>query len=404
MFGSRQFRWFLLLAMLIPLAVHAQDAAPESPRGDQYEWAPVASGFNSPIFLTSAGDGSGRLFVGEQDGYVFIVKDGVYDDTDPFLDIWDRLSRDVFQGGYTERGLLSLVFHPDFKNNGLFFVNHTDKNGDNIIVRYHVNPDDPDHADTASRTELLRIPQLFYDHNGGGMGFGPDGYLYIGVGDGGSFGDNPGVTAQDLSLLLGKVLRIDVNADTYTVPPDNPFVGVEGAQPEIWAYGLRNPWRLSFDRVTGDLYIGDVGQADYEEIDFQPAGFAGGANYGWYNYEGMHPYMGREALPNMTLPVAEYPHIVGCSVTGGYVYRGAALPELQGVYFFGDYCNGRTWSLVHDAAGEWTVQPFKLTGWTITSFGVDEQGELYLVDYKGGVYRLARAEQAEQTPEPIPNS
>ncbi|MCC6802933.1 MAG: PQQ-dependent sugar dehydrogenase [Anaerolineae bacterium] len=393
MFGLRQYRWFFfLLAAFASLAVHAQDTAPASPRGDQYQWVPVASGFNSPVFLASAGDGSGRLFVGEQDGYIFIVRDGIYDDTDPFLDVWDRLSNDVFQGGYTERGLLSMVFHPDFVENGLFFVNHTDRNGDNIIARYHVNPDDPDHADPASRVELLRIPQLFYDHNGGGMAFGPDGYLYIGVGDGGSFGDNPGVTAQDLSLLLGKVLRIDVNADTYAIPPDNPFVGVEGAKPEIWAYGLRNPWRISFDSLIGDLYIADVGQADYEEIDFQAAGSPGGANYGWFNYEGMHSYRDRDPIPDVTLPVAEYPHLIGCSVSGGYVYRGESMPELHGVYFFGDYCNGRIWSLTHTAAGRWNVQPFMQTGWTITSFGLDDQGELYAVDYKGSIYRLARAE------------
>lgn len=393
MSGLRHFRWFfILLTALVPLAVQAQAAEPQSPRGDQYQWIPVASGFNSPVFLTSAGDGSGRLFVGEQDGYIFIVRDGVYDDTDPFLDVWDRLSNDVFQGGYTERGLLSMVFHPGFPENGLFFVNHTDRNGDNVIARYHVNPDDPDHADPSSRVELLRIPQLFYDHNGGGMAFGPDGYLYIGVGDGGSFGDNPGVTAQDLSLLLGKVLRIDVSADTYAIPPDNPFVGVEGAQPEIWAYGLRNPWRISFDSLTGDLYIADVGQADYEEIDVQIAGSPGGANYGWFNYEGMHSYRGRDPIPDVTLPVAEYPHLIGCSVSGGYVYRGESMPELHGVYFFGDYCNGRVWSLVRTSASKWNVQPFQQTGWTITSFGLDDQGELYVVDYKGSIYRLARAE------------
>lgn len=391
----------MLLAVLAPLRMQAQEATPETtpavseisaPKGSDYQWIPMVGGFNSPILATNAGDGSGRLFVGEQGGVIFIVQGGEYDDTDPFLDIWDALSNDVFQGGYTERGLLGLAFHPDFENNGLFFVNHTDRNGDNVIARYHVNPDDPNHVDESSRVELLKIHQPFYDHNGGGMAFGPDGYLYIGVGDGGSLGDDPGATAQNLSVLLGKLLRIDVDAETYTVPPDNPFVGVENAMPEIWAYGLRNPWRISFDAATGDLYIGDVGQADYEEIDFQPAGFAGGANYGWYNFEATHPYNGREAPENMTLPVAEYPHLIGCSVTGGYVYRGAALPELNGVYFFGDYCNGRIWTLFKHADGQWHVQPFMETGYTITSFGLDEQGELYLVNYKGGVFRLGRAE------------
>ncbi len=398
----RQIRWLLFAAVLLPLGAQAQDAAPlSSPDGSQYQWAPVADGFNAPLLVTNAGDGSGRLFVVEQDGFIFIVRNGSYDDTDPFLDISALLSNDVFQGGYTERGLLGLAFHPDFKDNGFFYINHTDRSGDTVVARYHVNPDDPDHADPASRTELLKIHQPFYDHNGGDMAFGPDGYLYVGVGDGGSLGDHPGITGQDLTTLLGKLLRIDVNADTYTVPPDNPFVGVENAQPEIWAYGLRNPWRFSFDSLTGDLYIGDVGQNSYEEIDFQPADDPGGENYGWFDYEGMHPYNGATAPDNMTLPVIEYPHIIGCAVTGGYVYRGQALPELQGIYFFGDYCTGRTWSLFRDAAGKWIVQPFKETGRTITSFGVDEQGELYLVDYKGAVLRLARAEDsAENTPNP----
>ena len=383
----------LVLALLAPgSGLHAQETG--LPSGANYQWQPVASGFNSPLYLTHAGDGSGRLFVLEQGGYIFVVnpQDGSYDDFTLFLDVSTLLSQDVFQGGYTERGLLGLAFHPNYAETGLVFVNHTDQNGDTIIARYAVSTDDPNQLDAASRVELLKIPQLFYDHNGGQMAFGADGYLYIGVGDGGSLGDNPGAPAQNLSSLLGKILRIDVNADPYRVPEDNPFVGVEGAQPEIWAYGLRNPWRFSFDRATGDLYIGDVGQFGYEEIDMQPAGEGGGQNYGWYNYEGLHPYREREALENMTLPVAEYPHIVGCAVTGGYVYRGAALPELQGVYLFGDYCTGRTWALRQNDADEWQVQPFIETGLTISSFGEDEAGELYLVDFKGDILRLARAE------------
>ncbi|MEP7291766.1 MAG: PQQ-dependent sugar dehydrogenase [Chloroflexota bacterium] len=382
--------FFLALLVLTTLTVQAQ---PETPNGTDYQWVPVAGGFNSPVFATHAGDGSERLFVVEQDGVIFIVgADGTYDPFDPFLDISSLLSVDVFQGGYTERGLLGLAFHPNFAENGLLFINHTDSVGDTIIARYHVNLNDPNHVDVSSRTELLKIPQPYYDHNGGVMAFGADGYLYIGVGDGGSLGDDPGATAQNLSVLLGKILRIDVNAETYTVPDDNPFVGVEAALPEIWAYGLRNPWRFSFDRANGDFYMGDVGQLSYEEIDFQAAEDAGGRNYGWYNYEGQHPYLERQAPENMTPPITEYPHIVGCAVTGGYVYRGEALPELQGVYIFGDYCSGRTWSLLRDAAGAWQVTPFIPTGATISSFGEDEAGELYLVDYKGDLLRLARAD------------
>jgi glucose/arabinose dehydrogenase len=391
----KQIKSLFILALLLPfaLAMHAQDATPEvTPDTSAYTWIQVASGFNSPLYVTHAGDDTGRLFVVEQDGYIFVLdENGSYDDFDPFLDISALLSPDVFQGGYTERGLLGLAFHPDFATNGLFFINHTDLNGDTIIARYHVKPDDPNHADIASRTEILKIPQPYYDHNGGVLAFGPDGYLYIGVGDGGSLGDDPGAAAQDLSTLLGKILRIDVNADTYTIPENNPFVGVEGAQPEIWAYGLRNPWRISFDRATGDLYIGEVGQLSYEEIDFQPADSPGGENYGWYDFEGLHPYHRETPPENMTAPITEYPHTEGCAVTGGYVYRGEALPELQGAYFFGDYCTGKIWTLVRDSAGEWQLQPFMQTSATISSFGEDQAGELYMVDYKGDVLRLSPA-------------
>lgn len=374
-------------------AAYAQDATPEATAdASPYRWVPVASGFNSPLFVTHSGDGSGRLFLVEQDGYIFVLdENGTYDDFDPFLDISALLSQDVFQGGYTERGLLGLAFHPNFAENGLFFINHTDVNGDTIVARYHVNPDDPNHADVTSRTELLKIPQPYYDHNGGVMAFGPDGYLYIGVGDGGSFGDDPGATAQRLDVLLGKILRIDVDSDTYSVPEDNPFVGTEGALPEIWAYGLRNPWRFSFDRATGDFYIGDVGQYTYEEIDFQAANSPGGENYGWYLLEGLHPYKGEITSQIMIPPVAEYRHNEGCAVTGGYVYRGEAMPELQGTYFFGDYCTGKIWTLKRDETGRWWMEFFMQTPAIISSFGEDEAGELYIVDYKGELYRLEPA-------------
>jgi glucose/arabinose dehydrogenase len=388
--------WLLLFLMYLfmPLVpVSAQ--VPAVPVGSNYTWVEVVSGFDNPLLVTHAGDGSGRLFVGEQTGFILIVQDGDYL-FDPFLDISGLLSNDVFQGGYSERGLLGLAFHPDYANNGYFFVSHTDERGDNRIVRYQVSADDPNRADPATRTEFLHIPQPHYDHNGGNIAFGTDGYLYIGIGDGGSLGDDPGMYAQNTSSLLGKLLRIDVNTPDgdrpYSIPADNPFVSTDGALPEIWAIGLRNPWRFSFDRATGDLYIGDVGQELFEEINVQSAGTPGGANYGWYWYEANQPH--RTLPPNppeITLPVTEYPHIVGCSVTGGYVYRGAALPELNGVYLFGDYCTGRTWSLLRDESGAWRVQPFIHTGHIISAFGEDEAGELYLVDYKGALLRLERA-------------
>ena len=219
------------------------------------------------------------------------------------------------------------------------------------------------------------------------MAFGPDGYLYIGFGDGGSAGDPQG-NGQNLGTWLGTILRIDVNADTYTVPPDNPFVDTPGAKPEIWAYGLRNPWRFSFDRETGDLYIGDVGQNQWEEVDFQPAGDPGGENYGWNVYEATHPYSGAAAPANMVLPVAEYSHNEGIAITAGYVYRGSALPGLTGAYFYGDYGTGTIWSLYRDANGEWQNNVFMKGAGTISSFGQDENGELYVVNYGGRVLRF----------------
>ena len=223
------------------------------------------------------------------------------------------------------------------------------------------------------------------------MAFGKDGYLYISMGDGGAGGD-PENRAQNLETWLGKILRIDVSGETYAVPEDNPFVGDDSAQPEIWAYGVRNVWRFSFDRETGDLYLADVGQNQWEEVNFQPVDSSGGENYGWRPYEGTHPYSGEPAPAGMVLPVAEYPHSMGASISGGYVYRGSAIPELVGVYFFGDFGSGNVWSLFRDANGEWQSNMFmSSSGHTISSFGEDENGELYLVDYGGTVYRFEPA-------------
>ncbi len=387
-----------LLALTVSVQAQAaiEVATPEATSnvGSQYQWQPFVKGFNSPVLITNAGDGSDRLFVVEQDGFIFAIKNGQYDGNDPFLDVSDLLSNDVFQGGYTERGLLGLAFDPHFKDSGLFFIDQTDKAGANIqIVRYHVKSSDPDHADASSRTVILTIPHPQYDHVAGMLAFGPDGDLYIGVGDGGSQGDNPGATGQDLTTLLGKLLRINVeNTDSYSIPVDNPFVHTANARPEIWAYGLRNPWRFSFDRKTGDLYIADVGQATYEEVDFQKADDPGGENYGWYLFEASHPYKSKTPPPNMTYPIAEYEHLAGaCAIMGGAVYRGSTLPDLQGTYIFGDYCTGRTWTLARDSSGQWQMQPFIDTNLTISGFGQDEQGELYLVSFKGSIFRLTHS-------------
>jgi glucose/arabinose dehydrogenase len=260
-------------------------------------------------------------------------------------------------------------------------------------MRYKVSANDPNQADAGSAQELLKVAQPYENHNGGNLVFGPDGYLYVSLGDGGSQGDPHG-NGQNLGVLLGKILRLDVSGSgAYSIPPSNPFMGQSGAKGEIWAYGVRNPWRATFDRATGDFWIGDVGQDTYEEIDFQPAGDKGGEDYGWNYREGLHAFQG-QAPANLTLtaPVAEYSHQEGgCSVTGGYAYRGPNLPELAGVYFFGDYCSGLIWTLVK-SGGQYQRTLFVKSGFTISSFGQDEAGELYVCDYGGGViYKLARA-------------
>jgi glucose/arabinose dehydrogenase len=358
--------------------------AQDIPDPAKYQWVEVASDFDSPIYLTHAGDT--RLFVAEQGGLIWIIENGEVL-PDPFLDISLLLSDDVFSGSYTERGLLGLAFHPNYAENGLFFLSYTDVNGDSVIARYHVSTDDPNLADPDSAAVILTVDQPFADHNGGYIGFGPDGYLYIGFGDGGSLED-PSKNGQKTDTLLSKILRIDINADTYTVPDDNPFVGNADYLPEIWAIGVRNPWRMSFDRASGDLYIGDVGQWDWEEVNFQPAASKGGENYGWSAFQGAHPFIDQPTSSEVTMPIFEYPHAEGCAITGGYVYRGDALPELQGVYFFGDYCTGRIWTMIHSDAGVWLTSLFMDSDQVITSFGEDMQGELYTLDYKGKVHRL----------------
>jgi len=347
---------------------------------DHYRLHLIVDGLNEPLFLTHANDDSGRLFIVEQPGAIRIWRAGQLRQ-EPFLDI-----QDIVNDNANERGLLGLAFHPDYPINGLFFVNYTDANGDTVIARYRVSGD-PDRADPASAQTLLVIDQPYTNHNGGHLAFGPDGYLYIGMGDGGSAGD-PQNNGQNMNALLGKLLRIDVNQNPYGVPDDNPFVQQSGIRPEIWAYGLRNPWRFSFDRSTGDLFIADVGQNQIEEVNFQPAHSRGGENYGWRFMEGSSPYQGI-APEGLVLPVAEYTHFEGgCSVTGGYVYRGPALPALNGVYFFGDYCTGLIWSLHSTVSGAWERQLFMRSGLRISSFAEDQAGELYVIDHGGAAYQL----------------
>jgi glucose/arabinose dehydrogenase len=272
----------------------------------------------------------------------------------------------------------------------LFFVNYTNQDGDTVIARYQVSGN-PNQADPNSVKILLTIPQPYANHNGGQVVFGPDGYLYIGMGDGGAAND-PQNRAQTLSELLGKILRLDVdNGEPYGVPDTNPFVGNEQARPEIWSYGWRNPWRFSFDLATNDLYIADVGQNQYEEVHVERAGTPGGQNYGWRIMEGFHCFNPRDCDPaalGLVLPVAEYDHGLGCSVTGGYVYRGTQFPDLSGIYFYGDYCSGIIWGLRAEANGNGSQAELLRSEETISSFGQDQAGEVYLVDHRGDIFQL----------------
>jgi glucose/arabinose dehydrogenase len=344
----------------------------------------VITGLSKPVHLTHAGDRSGRLFIVEQRGSIRVVRGGKLVPT-PFLDI----SPLVRSGG--EQGLFSVAFHPRYGTNGLFYVNYTDRAGHTVVARYAVSAN-PDRADAATALLVLTIKQPYANHNGGQLQFGPDGYLYIGMGDGGSAGDPHG-HAQNPNSLLGKMLRIDVNVPPYAVPKTNPFVGPGPPLDEIWALGLRNPWRFSFDRQSGDLYIADVGQNSWEEVDVQPAGSRGGENYGWNIMEGAECFSPPSGCPRagLTMPVATYGTGENCSITGGYVYRGTQVPALVGTYIFGDYCSGRIWGLRKSDRGEWVMRELLDTRLSITSFGEDEAGELYVVDHGGAIYRLREA-------------
>lgn len=366
-----------------PRPQHTQASQPAA-----YQLVEVVSGLNRPLYVTHAGDGSGRLFIVDQGGNIRIVQNDALLPT-PFLDVSGLISPAALSSDYTERGLLGLAFHPDYAENGLFYINYTDQSGNTVVSRYHVSADDPNRADATSATPLLYVQQPYANHNGGHMAFAPDGYLYISFGDGGSGGDPQG-NGQNLGTLLGAILRIDVNnTDEYAIPPDNPFVGVDGTRPEIWAWGVRNVWRFSFDRATGDLFLADVGQNQWEEVSFQPASSPGGENYGWNAFEGTHTYSGDAPASDTVDPILEYDHGNGrCSITGGYVYRGEAIPALQGYYFYGDWCTGTIWAARQDNAGTWQASVSLESGRSIGSFGEDEAGELYLVDYGGAVLRF----------------
>ena len=344
----------------------------------------VVGGLDRPVAVAGAGDGSGRLFVVEKKGFIRVVQNHALADA-PFLDITDRVG-----SSSSEQGLLGLAFHPDYAGNGLFFVNYTDLQGDTVVARFAASGDQ-NRAQAGSEAVILTLDQPAANHNGGHLAFGQDGYLYVGTGDGGGAGDQY-ANGQNGQTLLGAMLRLDVDGGApYTVPGTNPFVGRPDVRDDIWALGLRNPWRYSFDRLTGDLFIADVGQNQYEEVNFQPAESAGGQNYGWPIMEGRHCYPADRPCERagLMLPVREYDHSRGCSVTGGYVYPGQEFPILTGIYLFGDYCSGRIWGLAPAGNGDWQVAELAQVDAQLSSFGEDERGELYLLDMgRGEIFKI----------------
>jgi len=368
----------------------------------------IAKDFEKPLYVTNYANDNELLLVIEQEGIIRIIKENNITKT-PFLDISDRVHQPLYPAD--EMGMLGIVFDPNFNENHFFYINYVNKDSYSIISRFKVNGK---LGNPESEEILIKLKQPYPNHNGGSIEFGPDGYLYIGFGDGGSSGD-PENRAQNLSNLFGKILRIDVSTEKgYKIPIDNPFYNLDTAKKEIWSYGLRNPWRFTFDKKTGDMYIGDVGQWDWEEINYQLSDNKGGLNFGWNILEGNHCYKEHKLCEskNVTFPIFEYPHdanylktligwaqkdVNGCSVTGGYVYRGKNKPKLYGRYFFGDYCTGKVWSLKNNDGDidikEHTnelLETMNKKQFYLSSFGEDEEGELYLIDYSGDLYSITK--------------
>jgi len=385
---SRRIPRFGILALLCWLQACSSSSKNPPPSGGgpppTLALTPVVSGLSSPVDLQFPGDGSSRLFVVQQAGAVRIVTNGSLVAT-PFLDITSKVN----SGG--EMGLLGLAFHPQFSQNHLFYVHYDRMSAaqvQSVIAEYHVSAGDPNVADPNSERILFTVDQPFTNHKGGQIVFGPDGFLYIGFGDGGSGGDPQG-NGQNLQTMLGKMLCIDVNSQSagkqYAIPATNPFAS-GGGLPEIWAYGLRNPWRFSFERGGSRLFVGDVGQDQFEEVDI----LEGGKNYGWNVMEGMHCFNPASGcnMNDLTMPIAEYSHSEGEAIVGGFVYKGAAIPKLAGAYVFGDYSSGTIWELVESPPGTWTRTKLLSTGRKVSSFGQDLAGDLYVVDYSGSVLKL----------------
>ena len=377
----------------------------------------IADGYKKPVFITSYPNNAKLLYIVEQAGLIKIINDGKKLSR-PFFDINKRVVNPNRPGD--ERGLLGFAFHPNHTNNGKFYINYMDNDGNTIISEFSTNS--KLRADHKSERIILKLKQPYGNHNGGDIQFGPDGYLYISIGDGGKAGD-PLNAGQDLSSLFGKIIRIDIEQKPYGIPKSNPFFGQKDKREEIWAWGLRNVWRFSFDKQTGDKYLADVGQNKWEEVNFEPASSEGGLNYGWRIMEANHCYDPKENCPTEGLikPIIEYPNdanhpafafriieelsfsetdVEGCSVTGGYVYRGQRIKSMQGQYIFGDYCSGNIWTLkvvngkainfknrteeINIGGGEFTTY--------ISSFGQDSDGEIYIIDYNGGIYKLIESD------------
>lgn len=378
-------QWIVFLSLLLLGIVNVLYAAPaqqsmSAPNPANYRLTQVVNALTKPVYVTHSGDNTGRMFIVEQTGKIKIWRNGGVLPT-PFLNVSNLIS------GGGEQGLLGLAFPPNFASSQQFYINYTNLQGHTIIARYTVSSTNANVADPSSATQILYMYQPYANHNGGNMNFGKDGFLYVGTGDGGSSGD-PLNLAQNPNSLFGKILRINVNQANYPLT--------------IWALGMRNPWRWSFDRLTGDFYMGDVGQSNWEEINFWPANGGPGANYGWSIYEGKHPYKAGSVAGAIS-PIAEYPHSEGCSVTGGYVYRGTRMPALQGYYLYADYCNGKMWTAFR-SNNVWQSARFLSPGFSISSFGEDQAGELYVVAYAGAIYRLDPVASTPPTNTPVPTS
>ena len=383
-------RIVLLMVGVVALAgLLSCNEVPPVPTGIQVERVFPDLSFQEMTNLVQPDDASDLMFVTEQRGVIYSFSANNSQQADVFLDITDRVNR-----GGNEEGLLGLVFGSDYQENGYFYVYYSAADPSrSVLSRFSLDEEDTDVADPESEVIIMEVAQPFSNHNAGQLAFGPDGYLYIGLGDGGSAGDPLG-NGQNLVTLLGSILRIDVSGlsapGDYEIPADNPFVGTTGARGEIWAFGLRNPWRFSFDSETGLLWAGDVGQSSWEEIDI----IAKGANYGWNIMEGSHCYSPATGCDQsgLTLPIVEYDHSEGCSVTGGYVYRGDQIPSLQGYYMYGDYCSGNIWALVYDGSVVTDNVLLVDSDLSITSFGEDLAGNLYILDRQGGIYTLVETE------------